>query len=1213
MLTVYSGSIFAQGGNDCATAQANPITLPFTASGTTCNGTNVVAPVTTSCGVSNAYFSGPDWLYYFCATATQQVSISLTNFNPTNPFSSISVWQGCPTSGGTCIGGTTASTGTSQGLTVGVTNGQCYFIVIDNRPTPNCFSYNISVTPIVPPPPMAQCTNMGFEAVSFNGWYGEEGTISCGPVGAPTPQYNTANVGFINPHITLVTAANGNDQCGNFPQVCPLITGNTTSVRLGNGTTAGYGAARMQQTFTVQQSTPIFILYYAIVVQDAGAGHATNEQPYFQMEMFDQNNNPITCGNYLIVGGPNIPGYQLSANCATTYYKTWTAVSVDLSPFIGNNVTVKFTSGDCCYGGHYSYAYIDAECKAAQLAIKDTICQGSSTQFCAPPGMTSYSWSPGGQTSQCITVSTAGIYNVTLYPSSNPQCFSTVQDTLYVVPLPQPAFTANVPPGCAPITVNFNNTTPGTGNIYSWDFGVSGISTDTSTLTSPSYTYQNMGTYTVTLWVDNGGCIDTIQHIVNINTGISTTFNYTPVCVNSIMTFNGSSPDPINSWHWDFGVAGISNDTSNVQNPTWTYTTPGTYTVTLNVIGGPGGTCPGTYSSTVTVYPLPSPAFLASAPCVGSPVQFTDQSTTNIMNWQWNFGDPNTLADTSIIKNPTYTYPSSGQYNVILIVTDANGCKNAVTTPVNVYPQPLAQYAANTICKGNPTQFSDQSSVTSGGSVNGWAWQFGSPVLGTSSQQHPTYVFPSAGQHIVQLIVTSQAGCRDTIQDTITVYDVPSAALTGTSVCKYDSNLFADISTVNAPDVLTNWIWNYGGLGSGSPSSGVQNPYYIYTNPGIYTVSLIVVTDKGCTDKDSITVQVYPPPNPNFTFTKVCESQPTSFNDLSTVQGGIITGWQWYFGQPGATSQAQNPIYTFPSAGQYTVSLAVQSDRGCVDSVSLPIVVNPIPVPNMVADDTNGCVIHCVNFTDLSTIANGNIVQWDWTFGDSSLSSTQNPQHCYIEPGIWDVSLTVTSAFGCSATYTNTQYIVTHGWPDAEFKGTPNPTNVWNPKVNFTDLSVPSTTGTIIMWSWTYGDNSNVIDTIQHTTHTFPADNSQIFSYPVTLYVMDDNGCWDTVTHIVKIYPEFTFYAPNTFTPNGDGLNDLFFTYAIGVKDFEILIWHRWGDLIWWSDNIYEGWDGTIKGRSSLTVQEDTYVWKVVLTDVFDKKHTYMGHVNVIR
>lgn len=1030
-----SNTVFAQGGDNCAAAFASPIVLPLNTVGNTCAALNDIQFTGAPC-LNAGYQQGPDWIYYFCSTQTGQVQVVLTGLPPTC-FASISIWSGCPNAGN-CVGASVTQTGTSMACTVPVINGNCYYIVIDNWPLPTCITYNIGIS-YVPPVPAANpsCTNVDFETGNFTGWYGTDGYMSIGMPAAPYPIYNQASTGLPSAN-TIITSGPGLDPCAPIPVVCP--TGGNFSCALGNGPVAGYGGATLQQKFMVSAANANFTYNFAVVVMDAG--HLNEEQPYFLVDMYDQNGNIISCAHYLVVGGPNIPGFFVAGCFVGTYYQPWTAVNIDLTAYISQAVTIKFTVGDCSQGAHFCYAYVDCSCQQFQIIGNDSICVGQSTTLTAPAGSGNYLWSPGGQTTQSITVSPVTmpyqIYTCTLTSLNNPNCFSTITDTVFVFPVPSASFTAVTVGTCSSGTATVTNSSTG-GNTYSWTWG----DLTSSTLQNPPpHTYTPAGTYTITLYVTTpAGCSDTITQVVSFG-GPSTVsaFNATTVCLNNPTVFTDASTGGPTSWQWNFGEPPSGpNNTSNLQNPTHTYLTPGTFTVTLVTDAG-NPLCGDTIIITVTVIPLPVPLFVATSVCVGFPTVFTDQSTTSsgvLTGWAWNFGDPASgPANLSALQNPTHIFSAAGTYTVILTVTTSNGCQNTVSFQVIVTALPVAAFSNSSVCVGIPTNFTDLSTVTSG-QINQWAWTFG------------------------------------------------------------DGNI----------------------------------------------------------------------------------------------------------------SSLQNPSNTYIAAGTYTVTLVVTTTAGCTATISQQVTVDPLPVPAFTADDTDGCVIHCVQFTDLSTISSGTITQWSWNFGDGNTSTQQNPNHCYVNAGTYTVSLTVTSGSGCSATFVNVAYIIVYPFPVAEFTASPNPATVVDPTVFFTDLSQ----GNPVSWTWSFGDGTPV-DYTQNPSHAYPNNNTGVFTYTVMLIISNQWGCVDTVWHDVVINPEYTFYAPNCITPTDDGNNDLFFTYGVGWKEYHLWIFDRWGNLIFETDNKLKGWDGKVEeGKSKEIVQEDTYVWKVKILDVFDKNHQYVGHVSVIK
>ena len=229
--------------------------------------------------------------------------------------------------------------------------------------------------------------------------------------------------------------------------------------------------------------------------------------------------------------------------------------------------------------------------------------------------------------------------------------------------------------------------------------------------------------------------------------------------------------------------------------------------------------------------------------------------------------------------------------------------------------------------------------------------------------------------------------------------------------------------------------------------------------------------------------------------------------------------------------------------------------------------------------------------------------------GSFTNSSVQNPTNvCYSTPGVYQVSLTATSNYGCTSTL-QTPYLVTaFALPVAGFVYNPQPTTILNPNICFTD----SSTGNVVTWNWDFGDpaDPNNTSTLQSPCHTYQDTGT----YCARLDVVNGNGCTDSITWCVRVDPDFVIFVPNAFTPNGDGHNEIFMPQGMGIDEnnFEMWIFDRWGNNIFYTQKWGKGWDGTVNGSTNL-VQEDVYVWKIVLKDFKDEKHQYVGHVSMIR
>jgi gliding motility-associated-like protein len=265
-----------------------------------------------------------------------------------------------------------------------------------------------------------------------------------------------------------------------------------------------------------------------------------------------------------------------------------------------------------------------------------------------------------------------------------------------------------------------------------------------------------------------------------------------------------------------------------------------------------------------------------------------------------------------------------------------------------------------------------------------------------------------------------------------------------------------------------------------------------------------------------------------------------------------------------------------------------------------------------------GCPLpHCVTFTDNTPAITGpsQIVNWTWRLGDGTTVSANNnaPQHhCYTNSSPsqlaqFDITLIAVSDSACVDSLVKHSYITVYPKPIAAYTVSPNPATVTEPLVYFANQSQDFT-----KWWWGFGDGGPLKqDSVNiDPTHFYSSANAA--SYPTQLIVANQYGCLDTAYVTVDIGPEFVFYIPNCFTPNSDGINDGFIGKGIGITRYEMWIFDRWGNMIYYTDDINKPWDGRVQGKPN-PVQQDVYVWKVKLVDVFAKKHDYVGHVTVLR
>ena len=898
IIAVFSKSFlgFGQAGsNTCGGAQATPISIPFTHIDSICGAaiTNNYNMVGASC-TDPATTQGPDFLYYFCAPSTGIVNVTLTDFffecyDPTKPFAyqSLTVWSACPSTG-TCLAAAPVSViNPDKATSLSVTAGQCYYIMVDNYPAYcPCFRYKIIVDYVVPDVVQPACTNIGFESGTFTGWSATYGrTMAPGVATAPTPIYTPAFY-TTSPYQHAITSGGALDPYGLFPIVYP--GGGGFSARLGNLDTAGYGGATLEQTFSVTSTNSLFTYYYAVVVQDAG--HNDYEQPFFKAEVFDCNGVPLSCGQYLVVGGPNIPNFKLSTKGVSVYYRPWTAVAFNLSPYIGSCVKIKFTVGDCSQGAHFAYAYVDAKCGSFQVDLLPQTCPTDPVSLKGPDGFDNYTWTGpgivGSGASQSIQVNQSGAYHLDMTLLGNISCGDHLDTTLNITFLPPFVTTpASTPAACGISngTAAVSATSGGNGGYtYSWNNGGG----------AAALTGLAPGTYTVTI-KDSKGCAFSSTATVGVNPGPTAAMN-PPTNLTCASGSNGSAS--VNAaggttnytYSWSNGSNTVSSSTTNVV----TGLLATNYTVTVY----DAGSCSATATVTLTA-PPPVTASPTATPtsCGKSDGTATTTSGGGSAPYSYNWSTAAT--------SQTITGLASGDYTVT--VSDAGGCTGTNTTTV-------APSAAV-----NPGATSTPATC---GVANGSA-----DATATGGVSPYTYMWSTSAttKSITGLAANGY---------TVTIMD--AAGCTGTSVATVNNSGGATL-VMGAP---TNILCNGGANGSVSvnASGGVTNYTYSWSTGASSVTSFITdgitglkaggytvtVTDgKGCQITTSALLTEPPPivPVPGSLPASCAQSNGTATISASGGNGTLSYTWSM-----GSNAQTVNGL----AANSYTVT--VTDANACV-------------------------------------------------------------------------------------------------------------------------------------------------------------------------------------------------------------------------------------------------------------------------------------------
>ncbi|MCB9188564.1 MAG: gliding motility-associated C-terminal domain-containing protein [Flavobacteriales bacterium] len=544
-------------------------------------------------------------------------------------------------------------------------------------------------------------------------------------------------------------------------------------------------------------------------------------------------------------------------------------------------------------------------------------------------------------------------------------------------------------------------------------------------------------------------------------------------------------------------------------------------------------------------------------------------------NGDGSFTNPNSLS--TIYTSGTTDTTQNGI--TLYFTTQNNGVCSALTDSlfITYVDAPTVDFSFNSACLNDETIFTDNSSAI-GGIVN-WNWTFDDTLI--STVQNSSLTFDDFGTHTVELMVESGYGCKDSLTQSVTVHPLPIPSFTENASCYVDSVTIVDASTI-ATGANIDWEWDVYNVSSGS------GPYITvaFDSAGTYSFELIVTSDFGCEDTIVGSLDVRPNPIAAFNADSVCLNDSTYFVDQSTVEFGFIETWEWDFGNN--TDSVQNPNNLFSTDGNHEVTLIVTSNIGCSDTLVQTIVINPLP--NTTFSYQGFCEEDDVMFFDETTINIGSVNSWQWTLG-SSTSFDQNPTYGFGSQGNYDVTLITGSNLGCYDTTTQTITISPN--PTAEFSLSPSVTQILD-DVNFTDQSIDAT-----QWYWDFGDTLGY-STDQDPTYAY----NDFGQYTIQLTIENQFGCTDSVSHSIMVkQPPL---APSGFSPNADGLNDVFNLLGGYFIEFQLDIYNNWGKLIHTTTDPTEGWDGTHKGVDQ-PMGVYIYIYKVMTEDGVE----YTGHGDV--
>jgi len=876
----------------------------------------------------------------------------------------------------------------------------------------------------------------------------------------------------------------------------------------------------------------------------------------FNINTFDADANQnvsITWNN-----GINGAVFTSSGGSRPTGTFSWTPTTAD----IGNAstcFTVTVQDDNCPYNGSQTYSFcITVTGIILNTSSTDANCGASngtaSVQILSGAGPFTYQWLPSGGNNLNANGLQAGLYTVVVAGSGG--CSSTANVTVGM--------------GAAPGNISTNGTNV---SCFGGNNGVASVNVNggqqpytylwSNGATTATINNLTAGVYLITVTTANGCVTNSSATITEPIAPLAFTSSQSNVTCNglnngqaAVVAIGGTLPY---TYSWNT----LPIQTSAVANNLYA----GNYSVIISDNNG----CTTTGNFVIT-----QPTLLTSN------AMAVNQVTCNgLANGQAIVGATGGVGaytyswSTNPIQNTqSITGLSPGTY--IATVTDASNC-TSMSSVVITEPLPLTLSTAGlpATCFGTAT---GQGIVIPSGGTTSYSYQW-LPNGGTGASANGL----SAGTY--SITVTDANGC--TAISSVSIIQPSPLVLTAsgaTTICLGQNTTLS----ANASGGTAGYVYNWSGVGSGSTQ---------VVSPTTTTVYDVIATDaNGCVSNIStVAINVTSLTASNLMITppiSICNGNSTSISaNVSGNTGPVTITWN------NALGTGNGPFTVSPSV---TTNYIVTVTDACNNSITgtVPVTVHQLPVINLSPQSAIGCGEAALTFVDNSTGNNG--AQYNWNFGDGTTSTQTSPTHIYTQTGTYSVNVLVTSVQGCSAVSNTFATVLVHAPSKAIFTADALDGTTISPIYKFSNQSVNAAT-----YFWDLGDGT--ITTQLNPEHTYPAKGE----YLVTLKTESINGCRDSLTVMVEIKPEFTLYIPNAFTPDGNGTNDYFTAKGQEISEFKMMIFNRWGEMIFESDDIYYGWDGRANGGTDVA-QTGVYVYKIKVRDYKQKYYDYTGHVTLL-
>lgn len=820
------------------------------------------------------------------------------------------------------------------------------------------------------------------------------------------------------------------------------------------------------------------------------------------------------------------------------------------------------------------------------------ICAGGTVTYSTlPVAGNTYIWNVIGGTvistnNNSITVNWpgAGSGMVVLNEANTLTCDSTVSISINIAPQPAPVI-SGLASVCTGSSTQYSVSNPTPGDLYYWTVG-GGTVVGSSTTPSLTVNWTNAGTATVTVTQSNSlGCDSTISIPVTVLTMPAPAISGPLlICEGGTVTYTTPLAGG-NTYTWN--VIGGTVVSVNNNSITVNWQNAGFGMVVLNEANTL--TCDSTVSLNITIAPLP-------APVINGPLTNCSSidGTYNVGNlvqgntYMWNVTNA-MISDSSVTGTITVGWNTAGTSIISLTETTIYGCSVTVQNPVTVFASPAPVLSGlqdkceqDTAIYSVPfTQGNLYYWTVTGGSIVG-------PTVGNSIE----VFWPAAGTGSVTLREVTQNGCDSIVSGNIIINAKPVPAISGpASFCQFDMVTYT-VTSINESIYL--WSVNNGVI-SGSNTDSLVN--VIGSVQGILSIYITEINNQGCVQNDTLQVVVNSKPEPVISGSSTgCFNTQDNTYTVNSIATGIYQ-WQVTGGTivSGLNSNIISVLWNKVGTNVITVTV-INSLTGCDSTISRNIFVDSLAAPVISAPALTSCGPMVVNF---SGNAMNTSYHYAWDFGNGLSGYAPNPVISYDVPGTYTVTLIATNNTGCADTATGTVEI--YPVPVSNF----NLSYGTGPYlIEVSELTIQNQSYGATTYSWDFG-NGFISDQFEPVYQYEQPGN-----YTITLLVTNQWGCTDYSQREMEVKLPEGLYIPNAFTPDNDDINDNFSAGLDNITELNIMIFNRWGELIYKSNSPAFKWDGTFKNNP---VQQGAYVWVVRAKGIHGRTFDMTGSVTLIR